>query len=139
MSLGVTGGHDAFSSAHAAQGGGGFKAQFPGFGGNQVGNLVGFKVAPHIFHRVEFGRIGWKPFDLDSATGRKNIIPDQHAPVDGGPIPNHQYFPGKVALQVPQKLDDLKAFDAAGVNLEIEPPESQATDDRKALPVEGLL
>jgi uncharacterized protein YcfJ len=54
LSLGVTGGHDALAAAHAPQGGRGFKAQSPGFGYNQVGNLVGFEVAPHIFHRIEF-------------------------------------------------------------------------------------
>ena len=38
-----------------------------------------------------------------------------------------------------QKLDDLEALDTAGMNLEIESPERQAPDDRKAFPVEGLV
>lgn len=42
-------------------------------------------------------------------------------------------------LEVPEKLDHLGAFDAAGVDLEIEPPERQSADDRKAFPVEGLV
>ena len=37
-----------------------------------------------------------------------------------------------------QKLDDLEALDTAGMNLEIESPEGQAPDDRKAFPVERL-
>jgi len=42
-------------------------------------------------------------------------------------------------LKMLQKLDDLEAFDAAGVDLKIEPPEGQAADDRKTFPIEGLL
>lgn len=139
MSLGVTGGDDAFSPTHTAQGGGGFKAQFPGFGCNQVGNLMRFEVAPHIFHRIEFGRIGWKPLDLYAAAGRENIVTHQHTAVDGCPVPDHQYFSWNVPLQMPQKLDDLEAFDAAGVNLEIKLPEGQTADDREAFPIESLL
>jgi len=139
LSLGVTGGDDGSAPAHAPQGGRGFEAQFPGLGYNEVGNLVGFEVAPHIFHRIEFRRIGGKPFDLNSATGGKNVVTDQHAPVDGSPIPNQQHFPRNMPLQMSQKFNDLEAFDTARVNLEIELPESQTTDDRKTLPIEGLL
>jgi len=139
LSLGVASGDDAFSAAHAAQGGGGFKAQFPRFGYNQVGNLVGFKVAPHVFHRIEFRRVGGKPLDLDSAAGGEDIVTNQHTAMNGSPIPDHQYFSGNVPLKMLQKLDDLEAFDAAGVDLKIEPPEGQAADDRKTFPIEGLL
>ena len=112
MSLGIAGVDDGLSAANATQGGGGFKAQLPRAGYNQIGNLVGFKVAPHIFYRVEFRRIGGKTFDLDSATGRKNKLTNQHAAVNGRPIPHHQYFAGNVPLQVPQKFYDLQALDA---------------------------
>ena len=139
LSLGVAGSDDAFSPAHAAQAGSGFKAQFPGFGDNQIGNLVGFQVAPHIFHRIEFRCIGGKPLDLDTAAGGEDIVTDQHIAVNGSPIPEHQHFPGNVPLQMPQKFDDLEAVNAAGVNLEIEPPEGQTADDRKTFPIEGLL
>jgi len=137
--LGVTGGDDAFSPPHAAQGGGGFKTQFPGFGCNQVGNLMSFEVAPHIFHRIKFWGVGGKPLDLNTAAGRENIVTHQYAAVDGRSVPDHQYFPANVPLQMAQKLDDLEAFDAAGVNLEIELPQGQTTDDREAFPIEGLL
>lgn len=139
MSLGVTGGDDGFAPAHAAQGGGGFKAQFPGLGYNQVGNFVGFKVAPHIFHRIEFRRIGGKPLDLDSTAGRENIISDQHAAVNGRSIPDDQDFPGDVPLQMLQKFNDLEAFNATGVNLEVKLPKGQTANDREAFPIEGLL
>ena len=54
-------------------------------------------------------------------------------------IPDDQYFPGNMSLEMAQKLDDLETFDAAGMNLEIKPPEGQAADDGKAFPVEGLV
>ena len=38
-----------------------------------------------------------------------------------------------------EKLDDLRALDAAVVDLKIKPPEGQAANDRKTLPVEGFL
>jgi len=135
----VTGGDDGFAPAHAPQGGCGFETQFPGLGDNQVGNLVGFEMAPHIFHRIEFQRVGRKAFDYDSAMGGQDIVADQHTTVKGRSIPDHQYLPWNVPLQMLQKFDDLEAFDAAGVNLEIELPEGQAADDRKTLPIEGLL
>ena len=64
---------------------------------------------------------------------------DQQAPVDWCAIPEDQYFPGKMALKMAQKLDDLEALDAAGMNLEIEPPERQTPDDGKTFPVKGLM
>ena len=90
--MGVTGSDDAFSPAHAAEGGGGFKAQFPGLGHNQISNLVAFKVAPHIFHWIEFWRIGGEPLNLDATTGGHDIVPDQPTAVNRSPIPDHQYF-----------------------------------------------
>ena len=54
-------------------------------------------------------------------------------------VPDDQYFPGNVALQMAQKLDNLEAFDATGMNLEIEPPERQSADEGKAFPVKGLM
>ena len=42
-------------------------------------------------------------------------------------------------LQVTEKLDDLKALDASGMNLKVETPEGQSANDREAFPVEGFL
>ncbi len=54
-------------------------------------------------------------------------------------IPENEYFAANLPLEVSQKFDDLEAFDAARMNLKVEPPECQAANDREALPVEGLL
>lgn len=98
-----------------------------------------FERPPHILDRIEFGRVSRQSFDHDATLGGRHVIFDQHAPMDRCAIPDDQDFPAQMPLEVVQKLDDLEAFDAAGVNLEIEPPERQAADDRKAFPVEGLV
>lgn len=98
-----------------------------------------FEMPPHILDRIEFGRVSWQPFDDEATFGGGHIVFDQQAPVARCAIPEDQYFSGKMALKMAQKLDNLETFDAAGLNLAIEPPASQAADDRKAFPVEGLV
>jgi len=100
---------------------------------------MGFEMPPHILDRIEFRRVSRQPFDGEAAFGGGHIVFNQQAPVNGCAIPDDQDFPGNMKLKMAQKLDDLEAFDATGVNLEIEPPEGQAPDDRKAFPVEGFV
>jgi hypothetical protein len=139
ISLGIAGGNNQPTAAHSAKCGGRFKTEFPSFGRDQVGNLMCFEMPPHILDWIEFGRVSRQPFDHAAALGAGHVVFYQQAPVDRCAIPDDQHFPGNMALEMAQKLDDLEAFDAAGVNLEIEPPERQAADDRKAFPVEGLV
>ena len=98
-----------------------------------------FEMSPHILDRIEFGRVSRQPFDHHAALGAGHVVFNQQAPVDRCAIPDEQDFSGKMAQEMAQKLDDLEAFDAAGMDLEIEPPQRQAADDRKAFPVEGLV
>lgn len=44
-----------------------------------------------------------------------------------------------MSLEMTQKFDHLEAFDTPRVNLAVETPSGQPTDDREAFPVEGLL
>ena len=94
---------------------------------------------PHILDRIKFRRVSRQPFDDEATFGGGHIVFDQHTPVDWCAIPDDQHFPRNMAPNMAQKLDDLETFDAAGMNLEIEPPESQAPDDRKAFPVKGFM
>ena len=98
-----------------------------------------FEMPPHILDRIKFGRISRQPFDYDAPLGGGYIVFDQRAPMDGCASPDDQYFPRNVSLEMPQKFDDLKAFDASSMHLEIEPPKCQAADDRKTFPVESLM
>lgn len=88
-----------------------------------------FEMPPHVFDRIEFGRVSRQPFNHDAPLGGHHIVFDQPAAMNGCAIPDDQHFPANVSLEVLEKLDDLEAFDAAGMNLEIKPPEGQATDD----------
>ena len=135
----MAGGNNQLAAAHAAKCGGGFETQFPSLRCNQVGNFMGFEVPPHIFDRIEFGCVSRQPFDYEATFGGGHIVFDEHTPVNGCAIPDDQHLPTDMALEMAQKLDDLEALDTAGLNLEIEPPEGQAPDDRKAFPVEGLM
>ena len=94
---------------------------------------------PHILDRIEFGRVSRQPFDHEATFGGGHIVFDQHTPVDRCAIPDDQHFPMNMTLKMAQKLDDLEALDAPGMNLEVEPPQGQAPDDRKAFPVKGLM
>ena len=137
--MGIASGDDGPPPTHPAQCGRGFKTELPSLRRDQVGNLMGFEMSPHILDRIEFGRISRQSFDDEATFGGGHIAFDQQAPVDRGAIPEDQHFPGNMALEMAQKLDDLETFDAASINLEIKPPERQAADDRKAFPVEGLV
>ena len=139
FSLSIARGNDAPSAAHPAKGCGGFQAQFPSLGRDQVGYLMGFEMAPHVFGGIEFRRVGWQPLDLDTTPGGGDIIPDQDAAVNRGAVPENEYLAADMPLEVSQKPDDLGAFNAARMNLEVKAPERQAANDREAFPIEGLL
>ena len=44
-----------------------------------------------------------------------------------------------MALEMLEKLDDLRALDTSGMNLEVETQQGQSANDGEALPVESLL
>jgi len=100
---------------------------------------MSFEMAPHILDRVEFRRVSRKTFHHDAFTGGGDVILDQQAAVDRRAIPQDQNSAGDVPLQVPEKLNDLRAFDAALMDLKVKPPQRQAANNRKAFPVEALV
>jgi len=137
--LGITGGQDGGAATHFAEGGGGLETQLPSRGDNQVGNLVALEMRPHVFHRIEFRGIRWQCFEEDPSSGRSHIVPHQGTAMNGRSIPEDEQSSRDVPLEVPQEFDDLRAFDAALVNLEVESPQGQPADDRETLPIEALL
>jgi len=88
FSLGIAGGNNPAAAAHSAQGGRGFKTEFPSLRCDQVGNLMRFEMPPHILDRIEFGRVSRQPFDHEATFGGGHIVFDQHTPVDRGAIPD---------------------------------------------------
>jgi hypothetical protein len=139
ISLSIASGDNGASAAHSTKGGGCFKAQFPGFGRDEVGDLMGFELPPHILDGIEFGSVSGQPFDHDASLGGSHMVFDQGAAMDRSAIPEDQHFPWDVALEVSEEFDHLRALDAAGMDLEIEAPEGQAPDDRETFPVEGFV
>jgi len=59
--------------------------------------------------------------------------------MNGRAIPEDQEGCLEVAQECFQEFDDLRTLDRAGVDLEIEVPESDSRNDRKTLPTESLL
>jgi len=137
--LGIAGGNNRWTSAHAAQGRRSFKAQFPSLGRQEIANFMSFEMTPHILDRVEFRGISRKAFQDDALAGGSNVLLDQKTPMDRRTIPEDQNFARNMPLQVPEKLDDLWAFDAALMNLKVKPPQRQAANNRKTFPVERLV
>lgn len=139
FSLGIAGGDDGVSAAHAAQGCRCLQAEFPSLGGDQIGDLMRLEMPPHVFDGIEFGRIGWQPLDLNASPGGGDVVFDQQAAMNGRAIPEDQDFSGNMPLEMFKEFDHLKTFDAAGMDLKEEPPQGQSTDKREAFPVECLL
>ena len=135
----VAGGDDGAAAAHAAQSGGGLQAEVPGLCGDQVADLMGLEVPPHVLDGIEFGSVGRQPFNHDASGGAGNVVLDQAAAMDRGTVPDDAQFPRDMPLQVSEELDDLGTLDAAGVDLEVEPVQGQTADHGKAFPAEGFL
>ena len=135
----IAGGDDGGAAAHSAQGGGSFQTQFPSVLGDEVGNLMAFEVAPHIFHRIEFGSVGGQPFQGDPAPGGSDKVSHQDTAMDGRSIPQDENLSGNMPHQVLEKDNDLGTLEAAGIKLKVESPKSQSPNDGKALPIEGFL
>lgn len=96
-------------------------------------------MTPHVLDRIEFRRVSRKAFQDDALSGGGDVMLDQKAAMDRRTIPEDQKFARDVPSQVPEKLDDLWAFDAALMDLKVKPPQCQSADDRKAFPIEGFM
>ena len=100
---------------------------------------MSFEMAPHILDRIEFRRVSRKAFQDDAPVGGGDVIFDQQTAMDRRAVPKDQNFARDVPLQMPEKLNDLRAFDTALVDLKVKSPQRQPANDGKAFPVEGLV
>ena len=107
--------------------------------GAEVGQFVLLGVAPDVFDRIEFGRVGWQVFQMDLSVCARHEVAHRSAAMNGQAVPDNQQPSADVPLQVLQKLDDLWRFDAAGKKPEVKIPDCQRGHRRKAFPVEGVL
>jgi len=98
-----------------------------------------FAIAPDVFHRIEFRRVGGQKFQLNGCALSGDIFAHQPAAMSGQAVPDDRQPTANVPLKMFQELDDLRGFDAARKETEIEVPDRDARNSRKALPVERVL
>ncbi len=97
------------------------------------------EIAPYVFHRIELRRIGGKPLQQDASAGALHVILHQAAAMNRGTIPDDGQLSLDMPLEVAKELNDLGPLDAAGVDLEKEPVQTQSANHRETLPTKGLL
>lgn len=96
-------------------------------------------VAPDVFHRVEFRRIGGQKLQMDSALLLGDKVPHRATTMGWQTVPNDCQRSADVPLEVFEKLDDLWSLYAAREEPEIEVPDRDAGNGREVLPVERIL
>jgi hypothetical protein len=92
-----------------------------------------------ILHRVEFGGVRRETFHPDFAVESGNILADELAAMDAGPVPDDEQLAGDMALEMAQKLDDPLAGDGSLVEPEVKVLPGESRDGRELVPVEVEL
>src|SRR5579859_964017 len=105
----------------------------------QVGQLALLHVAPDVLGRVEFGRVGGQSLQDEVPVERFNVVLDEAAAVRRQAIPDDEQLAANLLGQRLQEFDELRAADRAGMQAEIEVPETDAGNDGELLPVEAVL
>jgi len=114
-------------------------AQLPKRGGTKVRQLALFPVRPQVLDRVQFRRIGREKLQPQASSLLLHKVPHGAAAMARKTIPDDQQFAGNVALQMREKLDDLRTANRTGKQPEVEVPPRHARDGRQHLPVEMIL
>ena len=96
-------------------------------------------IAPDVFDRVEFRRIGGQALQMDAPVLLRDIFPDQPAAMRRQAVPDDREPSAEVLLEMFEELYHLRGLDTAGKESEIEIPNGDACDGRKTVPVEGIL
>ena len=94
-------------------------------------------VAPDVFHRIQFGSVGGKILDLDSAVELVDIVAHETAAVGRQAVPDQKQRLANVLHERLQKIDDLRTLDRTSVQPEIETQERESSNRRQTLPVEN--
>ncbi len=105
----------------------------------QIGKLMLFPVAPHVFDGIELGRVSRESFQRDATPLLRHKLLDPSAAVSRKPIPDDEKIATDVAHQVAQEFHHLRTLDRSWVQAEIEGPPRDARDDRERTPVEVVL
>ncbi len=120
------GARQGWAPAHAPQGAAGLIAELGEIARAEVGQFVVFPVAPYVFDRIEFRRVGWQALDGEPAPLRADELRDQPRPMLRQPVPDHQELARQAAQQMAEEVDDLRRTDGAGIEPEVEVPPGAA-------------
>ena len=112
----------------------------------QVREFAAFDIAPHLFDRVQFGRVGRQPLHAEPRALLPQVRRHRAALVGAQPVPEQNHaLRGEVPPEVPEEGDERHIGVAAGVGLEVEarapavPAERQGGGDREPLPVASRM
>src|SRR5580658_2670412 len=105
----------------------------------QIGQFALLHVAPDVFDRIEFRRVGWQSFQDQVSVERFDVVLNHPTAVRRQAIPDDQQLAANLLVKRLQEFDELRTPDCAGVQAEIEVPETDAGDHRQLLPVEAVL
>jgi hypothetical protein len=96
-------------------------------------------VAPDVFHRIEFWRIGRKKFDFYPSIGLAHEIPDHSAAMTAEAIPDDEKIARDVTHQMREEFHNLGNADRSWKQPEVKSPPGDAGNRRNCLPVEMEL
>jgi len=131
--------HQRWAALHGAQSPARVGLQIGHVDGASVGQLVLLEMPPDVFGGVELRGIRWKRFDLHCTAEGFEILTHQRAAVDRRTVPDdHQSLPDLLTQRV-QELDDLRSFDRAREESEVEAAEGNSGDHRQLMPVKVVL
>src|SRR6266852_5851439 len=105
----------------------------------EIGQLALLHVAPDVLDRIEFRRVCGQSFQDQVSVERFDVVLDDTTAMRRQAVPDHQQLAANLFGQRVQEFDELRAADRAGMEPEIEVPETDAGDDRQLFPVEAVL
>lgn len=98
-----------------------------------------FAIAPDELDWIELRRIG-RQLRQPKLTFRScHILLDAPTPMGRQPVPDNEELAGHLAPQVAQEVEDLRRFDRAPIEPEVEVPHRDPRDGRQHLPIEAQL
>src|SRR5262245_4782618 len=88
--------------------------------GAQVGQCVLLPIAPQIFDRVEFGRVGRQVLEVNAAMLGAHEVLDESTAMLAQTVPDNQQLARQSRLQLPEEVDYLRTADRSRVQAEVE-------------------
>src|ERR1700690_160136 len=107
--------------------------------GAAVGEFVVLEMAPDVFGRIQFGRVGGQLFDLNGTVQGLQVVAHERRAMGSQSVPDDQQRLADLLPEGVQELDDLRSLDGAGKESEIEAAEGDSGNDRQLAPVEVVL